>query len=361
MNFASTTTTTASPSPSPSPYQSDTAKSVYLIFYTPDSEMIESEPYLNEMSLYTRMNRHVSNCMNNINSSWTTKTLEWSIVNQSINFTDNVCSLKVATYSENMTEEEKEEDRDDRIHTVLGSHIIEWKKEGEENVVCYRPFYSHVELMLEGNVTYTIRWGDTLKKMKKHYRSNYNIYTTIKLSVNIMVYDKIRQYCEYNVRNQTEFNYFGLYFNFLTPQTLKGYLCSNGHSYSTPNAVYCSEFITRLLCMVGIFKDITKTWQCNYGSDGDSVGAGAGDDGGNSDSPYDIWVDPATTSPNLLYLYIQTKKILIHNQLYKNNKEGKDPFIEDQSLFPFKAVTPYAYIMDSLLPTTTTTTTSESN
>src|SRR5579863_9041310 len=40
------------------------SKNVTVIFYTPDAEMMESEPFLGEMSYVTKVQREISNKMN---------------------------------------------------------------------------------------------------------------------------------------------------------------------------------------------------------------------------------------------------------------------------------------------------------
>jgi hypothetical protein len=461
------------------------SENVTVIFYTPDAEMMESEPFLDEMSYATRLQREISNKMNIINSTYLTKTLVCHEYDRSLSLSDrlydrhgDVCpgkddnddaddgefepegkekrgcvaiganlalnAISCGLYpegGENATtagDKEKEiasrergrggsgggsggsrsgnrtlaldldsdtiyqgtvgnfesvprgrgwatapsltllladdedendggddrrydgEDYDARLSkrrtretkvdslkgekkaralaapTVVnvGSAVIRWSV---GDLSHYRPYYSHVEMVL-GKYTYSIRWGECITKYKrKKYISKNMVYTCVRLNLNPFAYRKLEAFCDAAWNDSRGFNYLGLYFNFLSPGFLRRRVCENGNSYWDETRVFCSEFLARAFCHVGIFSDKCGLWKEDDAMaarrrsyekkktkprTADKRGGDEEDDGGEEsfyfdptlnehlDSKGNVLADPATTSPNVLYLLLNLKKYM---------------------------------------------------
>lgn len=331
----------------------DEEKEIYVIFYTPDTDMAETEPYVCDMPWYTRIARQMSHSLNKFNSSCTTKTLEWSMRDKTMTLTNNEYQEKKEQGNRANKNEIETNPLDSYQVTKVGSQVIQWT-DTAGGTQYHRPFYSHVELIMDGGqVTYCIRWGEKLSKLKKVYRSDTcNMYTTLKLVLQSSAYTRLKLFCESSLKRDMTFNYYGLYFNFLpVPAHVRQSLHANGSSYWTSDSVFCSEFIARAFCFAGIFTDKTGIWvdpkshreiatlkpkdstlgdvQMDHTSLGEYM-----------DSTGNVFVDPATTSPNMLYLFLKMKKYALQRR--------QDSFELD--IWPFSGE-PHSCITNSFLPT----------
>lgn len=353
---------------------------VTVILYTSAAEMAESEEYVDQMSASMRFSRNISNALNLVNSSYSTHTLEWEPMEKRLTLSNDTCNgvsqpVEVSgrcgglctatdtsssgtdyiTYTrktdigvlgmgkvnrQQQQKQLKEKGKDSggggggnnshdyqRIGNMskVGDQYVRWDKRTSPHnsaiVSCTRPCYCHVELRL-GSYTYSIRWGGKITKTenKKYYNSSM-VYTVLNINLNEKSYDRLKAFCDHQWRYAvTRFNHFGVYFNFLAPDFLRKAVCSNGNSYWSGDAVYCSEFLARAFCHIGIFDDMHNVWR------GDNVTAVAADLHSLSLFEHDlvvddeifhlvgkdgrISVDPAMVSPNTLYILLQIKKYL---------------------------------------------------
>lgn len=379
----------------PFAFGNTSAKSVFLVFYTPDAERVESEPYLDQMSWYTKIARNMSHQANIINSAYTAKTLIWNAKDKLLGMSDetyaslvtdkangclylpSVCQYAVwqdnsesdwrSVNQRQNKEEQRQEQQQLRLFqsdneevssvtapldhpqvALVGSEVVSWTSLGERTLELCRPHYSHVEMVLD-NCTYTIRWGEQISKQnQKTYQSRCSVYTTLQLNLKNEAYVRLKEYCDSAYISVDGFNYYGLYFNFLTPDIIKYYLCKNGRSYWRDNAVFCSEFLARALCHVGVFTDVNQQFvnekleatirehPCNYALKFRLE---------EELKPYidlhgRVLIDPATTSPNMLYTFIMMKKHLCRTN------SGSAGTSED----PFYGNGLY-HILESLVPT----------
>ena len=149
----------------------------------------------------------------------------------------------------------------------LADSLVEWRSP-DRTTKYLRPVCCHVELILpcpeDPSVfnTYYIRQGTRLTKIKnKNYVSKIkNVYTILNLSITEEAYRTLIEYCESMV-GVLEFNWWGLVLNHALPgpaKTVASWFYSNGASYVDAKAAYCSEFITRAFCKIGVFKDANE-------------------------------------------------------------------------------------------------------
>ena len=166
-------------------------------------------------------------------------------------------------------------------------------------------------------------------------------------------FDKLQKYCEKALEEVEGFNHYGLYFNFLTPEVIKHYLCENGKSYWDEKVVFCSEFLTRALCHIGVFVHINNLWQDEQIEDDlpkiptKSPNININIKLGECLRPFvdsrgRVLVDAAMTSPNMLYIYLIVRKYMCHTNSGPTNLDS-DPFY-GKSLF---------HITDVLVPVNT--------
>jgi len=380
----------------------DNNNTVTIVFYTPESEKLESEAYVESMSRVSRLGRELSHIFNTINSQCTTATVAWNSQTHHLgllpnNFTSDHVSPTVATSehdpiftqsesnclfscalntqptsSNTIVVESDTRPTPEVCDMKISPNILnnfrplkydraqappskialdtksrtEWNRDTvQSNLHVYKPNYSHVEIIID-NCTYSIRWGECISKYPcKPYESVQNAYTVLSLSLSYKAYGRLKRYCDTAFDDIDGFNYYGLYFNFLTPEWIRRRVCENGHSYWNKKAVFCSEFLTRALCYAGIFNDLYHQHHQNlhvqsengavinssyYGGHyADSNLASGGDDLViqtstemnlvmdpdllkllSMDKYGGIWLDPACTSPNMLYIALLVRKLI---------------------------------------------------
>jgi hypothetical protein len=208
-----------------------------------------------------------------------------------------------------------------RVAYEVGGTVIKWTA---EDCIYRRPYFSHVEMVM-GTDTYTIRWNEPLTKyLKKKYLSKHSVYSCLQLNLRAKAFARLRNFCETALRENWQFNYSGLYFNFLTPAAMRRWWCQNGRSYWQREKVYCSEFLARAFCYTGIFEDVCGIWTGdqekkkndneNQKDKDDLIECGKKTDFVPLESldPYvgeegTVLTDPATTSPNLLHTLLSIK------------------------------------------------------
>lgn len=414
-------------------------RTVKLIFYSPSAELIESEPFVQEMSYWTQMKRSLADKVNALNASYRTYTLEVDDIACLLTFNDTSAPTEdqdIVTYLDEDDNDEvynqvarsattittsfsyerqdylapKNDENDDvaggtiasrltcglsscygtsglkvqndeavasnrpldvarsRPRTSddknnndrgrerqdlkkapsftprycndvikLGDSIVQWT-ENEKSYI--RPSSCHVEIAFGDGCSFSIRHGGKLMKYKRkrYATSRKNIYTILDLKLTQSGYDAFLQYCEDMLVVITGFNDIGLLINFTAPHLVKTTFCSNGVSYYDETKAFCSEFIARALCHIGVFRHIT-TMQKRLNRDNLSdvnLQQRAEVKTNLSNSVPDtyslcptlsecvdkeakiVYIDPGCTSPNDLFLYLHVK----HRLYFMNGMSG---------------------------------------
>ncbi len=249
-----------------------------LVFYTPDAELAESAPHLSSLSRLSRMGRKISHGFNRINSQYTSLSLQWlpnedrrpggvyydrSAASEFLlsKALAGVCDFSCAERAE---PEDFEREGSSEIEEVgdEGDSYFGWKDYSENRSPKKEPgmlvpTYCHAELLL-GPQTYSIRWGSLLSRQtNKRYSDSANMLSWINFSLTSEATAAVQRFCEKCVDDVDGFNYLGIYLNF-APTCLKETFLENGISHRpNKNVVFCSEFVARVLCNVGVLEDVT--------------------------------------------------------------------------------------------------------
>jgi hypothetical protein len=288
---------------------------VSVVFYRPEADMLESEPYVRDLPFYARGARQVSNLFNIYNAS---RRAIMTYRETRPAFLDLSTSCDLPPFlSEGEGEEDGGEDEGEGEGTSRTGTAPEGTEGEREGAV--RPCYSHVEIVV-GNVTYGVRWGESVsRQLNKRYAAKHSVYSSVSLALSPEARERLSSFCEGYVESGVRFNHYGVYANFLLPLACTDAVFGDGAGYSDPDAVYCSEFVARALCRAGVFRDRSER-KGTAGAEGTPspppIAAPAavvlGDTAAKYvDARYDVWVDPCRTDPNSLYVLLMAKGFLV--------------------------------------------------
>lgn len=317
---------------------------VYIIFYTADNDYKEALQYYDALSISEKFFNWLNYLMGILISWITGATLvideksETFMMDDSRmdNFDKNYLTTTTTTQTESKTQniicDEKLTKNQNNYLSLDGfSDASFWQAEYTNgNLLFYRPNFTHVEIRI-GSISYSLRNGAGLKAYKcKKYNTPNTSYCTLMLNLDPKREEKLKDICNSCCRNKNRFNHFGPIFNFLLPKWLRAFFCCGKRSYKNKNLLFCSEFIAKILCRVGVLKNFKK-----YKSGAPTATENIFLEDVRKKIPIDfselhyVMVDPSTTSPNSLYVSLMLQLILVR----KNPQNYSDIYLKDFSQF----------------------------